>query len=169
VNTRSLISMRSGRGDVNILLYFELVKYRELYMADNNNNRAAELPLSPHPAMKQLEHLVGTWENEGAAPGMSTYKLVLGGHYMTQEFETTTPNGRKITGIEYITWDEDTQSLRSHLMADDGSNFTYTYQIDEDGTCWTWFGDKTSDNFFKGIERRWQYHHRALAVAGRRF
>lgn len=119
-------------------------------MADNNNLRAALLPLTPHPAMRQLTHLLGRWKNEGAAPGTSVYRLALGGHYVIQEFETTTPAGRRLAGIEYITWDEDTQSLRSHLMADDGSNFSYTHQIDADGTCWTWFGDKGSANFFEG-------------------
>lgn len=134
-------------------------------MADNNNHRVAELPLSPHPAMQTLAHLIGTWKNDGAAPGTSTYRLTLGGHFLVQEFETRTPRGRTLTGIEYITWDETTQSLRSHLMADDGSNFTYTYQVDDDGTCWTWFGDKGSSNFFKGqlsddgrtITGRWQW------------
>ena len=133
-------------------------------MADNNNRRVSELPLTPHPTVQQLSHLVGKWRNEGAAPGVSIYKMGLGGHYLIQEFETTTPRGRKLTGIEYITWDEDTRTLRSHLMADDGSNFTYTYQIDDDGTCWTWFGDKGSSNYFKGrlsedrrtITGRWQ-------------
>jgi hypothetical protein len=114
-------------------------------MADHNNARAAELPLTPHPAMRQLAHLVGTWRNDGGAPGTSTFRLGLGGHY--------------------VTWDHDTQTLRSHLMADDGSNFTYTYQVDDDGTCWTWFGDKGSSNYFKGrlsadgrtITGRWQW------------
>lgn len=134
-------------------------------MADHNNSRAAELPLTPHPRMRQLEHLVGRWRNEGGAPGISTFRMALGGHYLTQEFETTTPRGRHLSGIEYVTWDHDTQTLRSHLMADDGSNFTYTYQIDDDGTCWTWFGDKGSSNYFKGrlsedrrtITGRWQW------------
>lgn len=134
-------------------------------MADNNNHRAAELPLSPHAAMKTLDHLVGRWRNEGGAPGTSTYRWALGGHYLVQEFETETPRGRRLSGIEYITWDEDTQSIRSHLMADDGSNFSYTYQVDDDGTVWTWFGDKGASNFFKGalsddarkIEGRWQW------------
>lgn len=119
-------------------------------MADNNNNRAVELPLSPHPAMQQLCHLLGTWKNEGGAPGKSTYRWGLAGHYLIQDFETETPRGRRLSGIEYITWDEDTQSLRSHLMADDGSNFTYTHQVDDDGTVWTWFGDKGADNYFQG-------------------
>ncbi|HSW65769.1 MAG TPA: hypothetical protein VLI54_01360 [Bacillota bacterium] len=134
-------------------------------MADNNNDRVAELPLPPHPAMQQLKHLIGHWRNDGGAPGTSTYKWGLGGHFLIQEFKTETPSGRRLSGIEYITWDEDTQSLRSHLMADDGSNFTYTYQFDDDGTMWNWFGDKESDNFFKGmlskdgntITGRWQW------------
>lgn len=134
-------------------------------MADNNNYRVAALPLKPRPALKRLSSLLGLWKNEGAVPGTAEYKMGLGGHYIIQEFETTTPGGRKIAGIEYITWDEDTETLRSHLMADDGSNFTYTYQVDDDGTHWTWFGDKGSDNFFKGrlsedgktLAGRWQW------------
>ncbi|HSX17013.1 MAG TPA: hypothetical protein VLH86_02830 [Patescibacteria group bacterium] len=145
-------------------------------MADNNNDRVAELPLTPHPALKKLEVLLGEWKNEGGAPGASTYKYALGGHYITQEFETETPSGRKLSGIEYITWDEDTQTLRSHLMADDGSNFTYTYQIDDDGTHWIWFGDKASENFFKGvisedgatITGRWQWPGGGFDVVSRR-
>jgi len=134
-------------------------------MADNNNNRVSELPLKPHPALQRFEPLLGTWKTDGGAPSTSTYRMGLGGHYLIQEFDTKTPSGRTLSGIEYVTWDEETQSLRSHLMADDGSNFTYTYQLDQDGTFWTWFGDKDSDNFFKGtlskdgktITGRWQW------------
>ncbi len=145
-------------------------------MADNNNHRVAELPLTPHPALQRLAHLVGTWTNESDAPGISTYRMDLGGHYLVQEFETTTPRGRTLSGIEYITWDADTQSLRSHLMADDGSNFSYTHQLDEDGACWTWFGDRGSDNFFKGrlsedrrtITGRWQWPGGGFDVVSRK-
>jgi hypothetical protein len=72
-------------------------------MADNNNARVAQLPLTPHPALQRLAHLVGSWRNEGAAPGTSTFRMGLGGHYLIQEFETTTPRGRSLKGIEYIT------------------------------------------------------------------
>lgn len=145
-------------------------------MADSNNHRAPELPLTPHPALKQLTPLLGTWKIEGAAPGTSTYRMGFGGHYVIQEFETTTPRGRKLTGIEYVTWDDDTQTLRSHLMADDGSNFTYTYQVDDDGTHWTWFGDKGAANFFKGklsgdgktLTGRWQWPGGGFDVVSRK-
>lgn len=145
-------------------------------MADHNNDRVAELPLTPHPTMKRLRHLIGTWRNEGAVTGTSTYRMALGGHYLVQEFDTVTPSGRTLSGIEYVTWDEDTQSLRSHLMADDGSNFAYTYQLDDDGTYWTWFGDKGSDNFFKGrlsedgktLTGRWQWPGGGFDVVSRK-
>ena len=115
--------------------------------------------------MERLKPLLGKWTTEGGAPGASTYRMGLGGHYLIHEFETTTPNGRTLNGIEYVTWDEDTQTLRSHLKADEGSNCAYTYQVDEDGTHWTWFGDKGSANFFKGqlskdgktLAGRWQW------------
>jgi hypothetical protein len=82
----------------------------------------------------------------------------------------------KLTGIEYVTWDEDTQTLRSHLMADDGCNFTYTHQVDDDGTCWSWFGDKGAANFFKGrlsedgrtITGRWQWPGGGFDVVSRK-
>jgi hypothetical protein len=119
-------------------------------MADSNNNRVTEVPLTPHPTLKKLATLLGTWKNEGVVPGTSKYKMGFGGHYLIQEFETTTPRGRRITGIEYITWDEDTHTLRSHLMADDGSNFTYTYQVDDDGTHWTCLVIKVQTIFSKG-------------------
>ncbi|MEZ0471109.1 hypothetical protein [Luteimonas salinilitoris] len=145
-------------------------------MADNNNGRVAELPLTPHPELERLEPLLGTWKNEGAAPGTSTYRIGLGGHYLIQEFETTTPRGRTLSGIEYVTWDEDTQSLRSHLMADDGTNFTYTYQVDDDGTHWRWFGEKGAANFFKGklsedgktLAGRWQWPGGGFDVTSRK-
>lgn len=135
-------------------------------MADNTNHRAADLPLTPHPAMKRLQHLLGTWRNEGAVAGISTYRMGLGGLYLIQEFETTTPSGRKLAGIEYVTWGENTQSLRSHLMADDGCNFAYTYQIDDDGTYRTWFGDKGSDG--KTIAGRWQWPGGGFDVVSRK-
>lgn len=37
-------------------------------MADNNNNRVAELPLTPHPALQRLKPLVGTWKKRRARP-----------------------------------------------------------------------------------------------------
>ncbi len=72
-----------------------------------------------------------------------------GGFFLIQHFDLTY-DGERHTGIEYTGYDEDTRTLRSHLMESNGGNFTYTYEIEGD-TFWYWFGDKGSDNFSRGI------------------
>src|SRR5665647_566197 len=72
-----------------------------------------------------------------------------GGFFLIQRFDLTY-DGERHTGTEYTGFDEDTQTLRSHLMEINGGNFTYTYDIEGD-TLWYWFGDKGSDNFSRGI------------------
>jgi hypothetical protein len=69
-----------------------------------------------------------------------------------------------VKGIEYIGFDEDTETLRSHYMDTRGSNFAYTWEVDGD-TIRIWFGDKGSNNFFQGrfseggnsYSGRWQW------------
>ncbi|MFD1049723.1 hypothetical protein ACFQ1S_31430, partial [Kibdelosporangium lantanae] len=68
--------------------------------------------------------------------------------YLVQHFEANHA-GRAIDAVEYIGFDEDTRTLRSHMMDNAGSNFTYTWQLDGDVLA-IWFGEKGSDNFFTG-------------------
>jgi hypothetical protein len=118
-------------------------------MADNNNNLAGKINKTPNPALKKLERLIGTWQQSGEYNGTSTFELMEGGFFIIQHFDGII-YGRHIKGIEYIGFDDDTKTLRSHLMGIDGSNFTYTW--DMDGNTWTiWFGEKGSDNFYTGI------------------
>lgn len=137
-------------------------------MADNNNDRAATLPKTPNPALKKLNHLLGDWKQAGAWEGTASYEWMDGGFFMIQRFTGNTPDGH-YEGIEYICFDEDTQTLRSHLMDTNGSNFTYTYEINDDDpenvTATIWFGEKGSDNFLSGkmskdgntLTGRWQW------------
>jgi len=72
-----------------------------------------------------------------------------GGYYLVQHVELA-HSERNITGVEYIGYDEDTNTLRSHFMTNFGANFTYTWDlIDRD--IYTWFGEKDSTNFFHGM------------------
>jgi hypothetical protein len=76
-----------------------------------------------------------------------------GGFFLVHHFDGVDPSGFHAKGIEYIGFDEDTGTLRTHLLGASGSNFTYTWDIT--GDTWTiWFGDKGSDNFYQGICRR---------------
>jgi hypothetical protein len=91
---------------------------------------------------------VGTWKESGPeSGGDATYEWMEGGFYLIQRFDFS-HGGREIRGVEYVGFDEDTQTLRSHLMDNGGSNFTYTWDIQGDALT-IWFGDKGSDNFFK--------------------
>ena len=118
-------------------------------MADSNNAIAGKLPKKPNPALKKLDRLVGTWNQSGDYKGTSTYEWMEGGFFFVQHFDAITPYGSHVKGVEYVCFDEDTQTLRSHLMGINGSNFTYTWDID--GDIWTvWFGDKGSENFYQG-------------------
>jgi hypothetical protein len=133
-------------------------------MADHNNAMVGHLPATPNAKLKHLERLVGTWRESGpVSSGQATFEWMEGGFFMIQRFDFT-HSGRQIKGIEYIGYDEDTQTLRSHLMDNWGDNFVYTWEIDGD-TLTIWFGDKGSDNFFKGTfsedgasySGRWQW------------
>lgn len=127
-----------------------------------NNNKP--IPESPHPALKALEFLVGNWQEKGGYSGTSSYHWMEGGHFLVHTFEGVTPNGRNVKGVEYIGYDEQTKSLRSHLMDNNGCSYTYTYDVTDD-VLTTWFGAKGSSNFFTGkrstdgnrISGRWQW------------
>jgi hypothetical protein len=132
-------------------------------MSDSNNDRAANLPATPNPALHTLDRLVGEWRDRGGIDGHARFEWMEGGFYLIQHFELT-HGPRRIKGVEYIGYDDDTQTLRSHLMDNHGSNFTYTWEIDGD-TLTIWFGDRASDNFYRGTfsddgnshRGRWQW------------
>jgi hypothetical protein len=91
-------------------------------MADNNNYMAANLPKTPNHALKKLDRLLGTWQESGGYKGMDVYEWMEGGFFLIHHFDGITPYGRHVKGVEYVGFDEDTQTLRSHLMDIDGSN-----------------------------------------------
>ncbi|MHC1754141.1 MAG: hypothetical protein AB9861_01695 [Methanosarcina sp.] len=133
-------------------------------MADNNNAIWDRLPGMPYPELKKLDRLVGKWKVSGPnIDGYVTYEWMEGGFFLIQNFDLIY-DGERHKGIEYTGFDEDTRTLRSHLMGINGGNFTYTYNIVGD-TLYYWFGDKDSDNFSKGtfskdgntIIGRWQW------------
>lgn len=133
-------------------------------MADSNNELVGKLPKTPNPALKKFERLVGKWRITGDdVDGESTFEWMEGGFFLIQHFDLK-QGGSNPKGVEYTGFDEDTQTLRSHLMGTDGSNFTYTYDIEGD-TFWYWFGDKNPHSFSRSTfsedgnsySGRWQW------------
>jgi hypothetical protein len=133
-------------------------------MGDNNNARAGHLPDTPNPALRKLDRVVGKWTVSGPdVQGEVEYEWMEGGFFLIQHVDLNA-FGREIRGIEYVGFDQDTETLRSHFMDNQGSNFTYTWDL-EGETLWIWFGEKDSDNYFRGTfdesgdsySGRWQW------------
>lgn len=113
-------------------------------MAGDNNALAGELPETPHPELKKLAKLIGNWKISGdEVEGELRFEWMEGGHFFIHHFDIQ--QGGHYKGIEYVGFDEDTQTLRSHLMGTDGANFTYTWELEGDKLT-IWFGEKGSDN-----------------------
>ena len=77
-----------------------------------------------------------------------SFEWMEGGFFMVQRVDAV-GGGRKIRGVEYIGFDPDTATLRSHYLDIHGSNFTYTWEL-ERNQIRIWFGEKHSDNHFEG-------------------
>lgn len=118
-------------------------------MADSNNSLAGKIPAQPYSALQTLKRLIGKWEVTGSfIEGVVQFEWMDGGYFLIQHVSLKRGD-HSIKGTEYIGYDEDTQTLRSHYMDNNGSNFTYTWELIGD-TIETWFGDKNSDNWFEG-------------------
>jgi hypothetical protein len=118
-------------------------------MSDRNNDLAGKLPAQPYPVLRTLDRLVGKWKVTGSfLEGSIAFEWMEGGFFLIQHVDAH-HGQQQVKGVEYIGFDEDTQTLRSHYMDTRGSNLTYTWELQGD-ILRTWFGDKDSNNFFEG-------------------
>jgi len=130
------------------------------------------MPKKPDPALKKLDRLVGRWRFFGDAKGAAQFEWMEGGFFLVQRFDFRMGK-RRLRGVEYIGFDEDTKTLRSHLMDSSGHNFTYTWDIKDDRVT-TWFGDRGSHNFYTGklskdggiVRGRWQWPEGDGSIGG---
>ena len=53
-------------------------------MTDNTTADAYQQPSTPHPDLKALNRLVGTWHVSGGAQGTITYEWMEGGSFLIQ-------------------------------------------------------------------------------------
>jgi hypothetical protein len=131
--------------------------------SENNNALVGKLPDHPHPLLSTLKPLVGSWTISGPeVQGGIRCSFMEGGFYFIQEIELIN-FGRRYSGIEYVSYDEDTKTLRSRLMGTDGARYTYTWEMDGKQRT-IWFGDLGSPHFTKAeftsddcLEGTWQW------------
>ncbi len=89
-------------------------------------------PCTRHPALSQLDKLVGTWRvwdpsGADAVRGQVSCEWMEGGFYLMQYVDLDTTKG-----IEIIGYDEDYQMLKSHFFSHTGERREYVYEIEDD-------------------------------------
>lgn len=110
-------------------------------MADMANRRRA--------ALHTLDRLVGTWAIDGASTGTVRYSWFEGEAFLVQTIDLVDADRQATRGVEYIRWDPESQTLRSHYFGGAGEVLEYTYEIADD--TWTiWFGGIESPAKFIG-------------------
>ena len=143
----------------------------------------------PHPRLRELDVLEGTWRLEGhdldgSSPftGTVTRRWLPGGHFLLQQ---TTMEGDEHEGAEYIGYDHAQQVLRSMFFSNEGPGpfcpfaLEYVWQVQGDDLT-IWHGSEGSPARFSGrIDRhagtivgRWEwpgggYHATATRLEGR--
>jgi hypothetical protein len=100
-------------------------------------------------ALRSLDRLVGTWAADSpGSSGTSRYEWMEGRAFLIQHVDLVSA-GEVTRGIEYIGWDPESQTLRSHYFSTGGEILEYTYQISGD-TLTIWFGGTDSPAKFVG-------------------
>ena len=100
-------------------------------------------------ALRSLDRLVGRWAVDGpTSNGTIRYEWMEGGAFLVQHIDLVSADG-PTRGIEYVGWDPESQSLRSHYFAPSGEILEYTYEL-ADATLTIWFGGVDSPAKFLG-------------------
>ncbi|GAA0740678.1 DUF1579 family protein [Dactylosporangium roseum] len=115
---------------------------------------------TPHPNLQRLSVLVGTWRVSGPGhSGTVTYEWMDGGHFLVQHVRLV-QDDRPTTGVEYIGYDPDTDTLRSHFFGSDGDLLEYVYEV-VDHELTIWFGEPGSPAKYSGT-----FNAQATAATG---
>ena len=100
-------------------------------------------------ALHTLDRLVGTWAMDGPdSSGTVRYAWFEGDAFLVQTVDLVS-GGEPTRGVEYIGWDPESQTLRSHYFASSGEILEYTYELTGD-TLTIWFGGSDSPARFVG-------------------
>ncbi|MGH3005048.1 MAG: hypothetical protein ACRDOS_03970 [Gaiellaceae bacterium] len=118
-----------------------------------DNTQAFDQAPIPHPDLKKLDRLVGTWSLTGDATGTVTYEWILGGFFLIQHVSLTL-HGHDVNAIEIIGHlqpfgQDPSEDIRSRAYDSVGNTLDYVYELDDD-TLTIWGGEKGSPAYYKG-------------------
>ncbi len=101
---------------------------------------AEQGPPKPHPALKRLDRLVGTWDMTGRTlnsdtdnvKGRTTFEWLPGGFFLQQRFHADFA-GYDIQSLEVIWYDPETDTFPSTVYASmAGTPLPYRYEVNGD-------------------------------------
>jgi len=100
-------------------------------------------------ALHTLDRLVGTWAVDGpSSHGTVRYAWFEDDAFLVQTVDLVA-DGEVTRGVEYIGWDPQSKTLRSHFFGNSGEILEYTYDLSGD-TLTIWFGGPGSPAKFVG-------------------
>ena len=122
-------------------------------MTEKTDRSAAYQGDSPHPDLKSLEKLVGTWVLSGETDGTATYEWMEGGFFLIQRVDFA-HGGHRITGLEIIGHlrpfgEEPSADIKSRFYSSSGDTLDYVYEL-EGNTLTIWGGEKGSPAYYRG-------------------
>jgi hypothetical protein len=104
--------------------------------------------------MRAFDRLIGSWKLTGDATGLNSFEWMDGRHFLLQHVDMKY-GGRRIQGLEVIGHlhridEKPSIEIRSRFYSsNDGLTLDYVHELAGD-TYTIWFGEKGSDNRFKG-------------------
>ncbi len=121
-------------------------------MSTTDDNPGADSP-GPHPDLRSLDRLVGTWSLSGDTDGTVTYEWMAGGYFLLQHVDRVL-YGHAVQGMEVIghwrQWGEGASGdILSRTYDAAGNTFDYVYEVDEH-TLAIWAGVRNAPSFYRG-------------------
>lgn len=123
-------------------------------MSENDTVKNAKRPTRPHPDLKNLEKLVGTWKVSGGIQGTNTFEWTESGFFLIQHFDFER-DGHPIKGIEIIGHEqqfgaEPSAEIKTRVYSFiDGLTLDYVYEMEGDELT-IWMEKKGSTGYMKG-------------------
>jgi hypothetical protein len=108
----------------------------------------------PHPDLKGLEKLIGTWKQSGGVTGTVIYEWAAGGFFLLQRVDLE-HDGHAIQGLEVIGHlqpfgEAPSPDIKSRFYSYlDGLTLDYVYEMDGD-TLTIWGGERGSPAYYRG-------------------
>lgn len=139
-------------------------------MSTTEHSRPAPPPAHPHPALRRLDPLVGTWTMAGRDHGTDAdltstqrFEWLDGGFFLLQHTDSQ-HFGETGKGLEVIGYDYEHDTVMSHYYDNSGNHWQYSWEC-TDGELTIWMGAPGSPAFFSGkfsedgntITGQWQW------------